>query len=258
MEIARLDSKTNGCISYAELRVDEKNRRKLIDETSTGEEVIDLYSLFGERQYFKNNNEIPIILNGVKYAITQYYLARNITLSADEINEKIDQNRKRIFEMILFDCLFGNNDRHDENWSMVSLGNGEGCMVYPLYDNERILAMCENIEYVKTIQNEEDIKKYSDECFSRMVPKGYWGKSGKNGAPYLETIRYLLDEYKDEVMPILKRMLNEFTIDDLQEILDNCDDGLDEYHKKVAKGFFIIRQKEIRDLILEIENEREN
>ena len=164
------------------------------------------------------NDDIDFIIQGIKKETTRY--ERQIGIKSDnEIQEDIDRNVSSIIDQVVFDCVFGNNDRHSNNWGGVYNQENGTFSVYPAFDNERILGFCKSKDEMRTLMNSgKDISEYQDkEFFSRM---GVYPIV--SGISYSNMLDYLYEYYPEYAMKSSKKILD--NID--EEYLDSLYDGL--------------------------------
>lgn len=228
---ARAEEK-NGCITYSKLRANQ--------ELEHGRVIVDIFMMDNHEKYrelAKNEREsdksdnIEVILNAIEHRIRTFY--KSSDYSQEEIDKKVNENKHKAIEMMVYDCLYGNNDRHDENWAMVRDRSGNELELYPLYDNERVLGLYENQEYIEDVLginntkrtfSEEEIKqrveKASEEgLFSRMRVPG----EEKRYSNYKDVLEYLMKNHKEYTVEILERHLDKNTPHIVQMYLLSCD-----------------------------------
>jgi len=188
----------DGAISYKEGPRDET--------IIPGNVLISKYNKVNEMELLHNNrnidslnDEIPTIMHTVKAATIDFYTKRGC--SPEVIKEKVDRNIADIVRMICYDCSFGNNDRHDENWSMVV--SGEEMKIYPLYDNERVLGLCENINIVRYILSNPSVL----EAYNMYGLHSRMSLPGGKRATYQEVLVYMLENYPE----VTKKTLDKVT-----------------------------------------------
>lgn len=158
--------------------------------------------------------------------------------------QDIPAMRQELIDMCVFDILFANRDRHDENFGL-RLGQETGRLsFYHLYDNEQILGMQEKSSAAKIyLSNEKEYEKFKETELTSCI--GIPGKIQKIQAR--ELLEYLLQNYPNETRVALEDF-GRYKLSNLEELLGVID-GLSQEHKDFAKKIFVDRQKEV-DMIV--------
>ncbi len=153
--------------------------------------------------------------------------------------EKIAEVRQNLIEMTLFDCLFANRDRHDENYGLAIDQEGN-VRFYPMFDNEYILGFSEE---------EAIVKRYSSEKLAEHIEKDLYSRMGILSNPHKITsasmFSHLFTHYPKESYKAYEK-LKQFKTTDLVDIMDNCE-GLNDFYKGYALKIFETRLKELKE-----------
>ena len=205
----------DGCISYSHL---EKGQM-----LHHGKVVVDDYSREFPKQNFEYvrhyENDIEVCINAVEYATRTFYQRSPIKRHNDFIEEKVAENRKAMLNMIIYDCLYGNNDRHDENWALVKDSDGRSIELYSLYDNERVLGLYENVRNIEASLDNDSVETDSEKIlFSRMTVPGQKGTSSS----YKDVLNYILSNY-EETQELLEKHLKGNTPMKVRMYLDSLE-----------------------------------
>lgn len=208
----------DGCISY--------NALKPYEELEHGKNIIDSFSnnfefLFQKltqndmrRLYFNDN--IEVVLASIDTKTREFYQSKGS--SNQYIEMKVRQNRSKAIQMMVYDCLFGNNDRHDENWAMKR--NENDIEIYPLYDNERVLGLYENQNTIEEAFKRGKVEEISEKIlFSRMRVPGEKNEHSN----YKDVLKYLLENYEVETTEALKIQLSQNTPSIINQLLKSCE-----------------------------------
>lgn len=199
---------------------------------------------------FKRNyeNNIDICIAAIEETTRNYYEKSSIKRSEEYIEAKVLENRKAALNMIIYDCLYGNNDRHDENWAMVKDLDGREIELYPLYDNERVLGLYENIRTIEASLENDTVNEDSERIlFSRMTVPNQNGTSSS----YKDVLTHLISKYR-ETGELLERHLKGNPPIKVKMYLESCE-GLPrayiDYGAKMYESRFnfakeLIRKKE--------------
>lgn len=187
--------------------------------------------------------------------------------------------RRLVVEMVMFDCIIGNTDRHSENWALIR--NKEGESLYssirklifykrywtywkihkefsiplvkvpkllavirhrfaPFYDNGSSLGRELSEERITKLLNDEAV-------FDNFFAKG---KSDiivdTDKKSFLETIDYLLANYPDECAHFIAKHLSLYNKEDLVSLIQNMDVrfppiGFDDFRISNNRKAFIVK-----------------
>ncbi len=232
-----------GCISYSDLKKTEVLipgnviiERIKNDRPEEYKELAQDDSL-GERDY----NNIEIILASIEH------MMRSSNCSEQEIKAA----KQYIIQMAIYDCVFGNNDRHDENWSFARDIITNSIRPYPAYDNERVLGLYENQEIIRNAISKNNIDEVSKEVLtSRMgIP------NNPEKVPYDVLLTYLSEHYPDETLKIMLEILDNVSENDVETILSECE-GLPKEYVEFGREMFSQRRKTIENLVHKIINRK--
>lgn len=165
--------------------------------------------------------------------------------------DKFPQIKKDFFDMMIFDLKFANRDRHEGNFGLkVSINTGD-IEFYPLFDNEQVLGLQYNKKGAEVILQED----LSFDKVTNSELTSYIGIPGNpQHASYTQTFKYLLEHYFDETKDSFED-IGRFKYSDLEEVLGICS-GLSEPHKALAKNIFSAREKEMNEIVAEVEKNR--
>lgn len=132
-------------------------------------------------------------------------------------------------QMLIFDCLIGNNDRHDENWGLCVDFNNKKVRFAPIYDNASCLAKELTEERVVNILNDE--KAFLKYINNSKPPNLFWNEMDAKRYRHFELIKKLIDKE-----PETKQIIEEFlqinyilVVDDIIKKIQNLE--LPEEHK---------------------------
>ncbi len=205
----------DGCISYSHLERGELlHHGKLVIDDYIREHPSQEYEF---RKNYENN--IDICIAAIEEETRKFYEKSPIKRSKEYIEEKVLENRKAAINMIIYDCLYGNNDRHDENWAMVKDLDGRDISLYSLYDNERVLGLYENIRTIEASLEKNTVESDSEKLlFSRMTVPG----ETKTSSSYKDVLMYLISTYS-EAGELLEKHLKGNPPMKVRMYLDSCE-----------------------------------
>lgn len=97
--------------------------------------------------------EASDILSGLK--INLYHNLKTIKILAS-YQAMEDDMWIKFRQMLIFDCLIGNNDRHDENWGILYASTISKLKLAPIYDNASCLTAGETEEAVVRLWSDKN------------------------------------------------------------------------------------------------------
>lgn len=237
----------DGCITYNDLKENERLEH--------GGLVIEGFSMQYPKEYeelilkekspnSKNNyDNIEIILAAIESRVRDFY--RKNGTSEEEIERLVQNEKRKMIKCIVYDCLYGNNDRHDENWAMRVDINGKYISLYPLYDNERVLGLYENQKVIEDALRKNTVESESENIlFSRMRVPG----ESKNYSSYKDVLKYMLENYREETKAEIQANLSQNTPDRVSGYLEDCE-GLPQCYKQFARRVYLSRREYAKNLI---------
>lgn len=233
-----------GVLSQYEVTLEENFKELMVIVDSYKEEHPKKYKEMttrGKTDSKDNYVNIEIILN----TLEEYY-------KKNGQSDKIPQMRKEFFDMCMFDMIFANRDRSDDNFGVKVNQVTNEINFYPLFDNEQILGMQEEkADIVRYLSSEKEYQKFKKENLTSCI--GIPGNPKKIEPTTL--LKYLLEYYYEETMDSLND-IGRYTYQDLEEVLEVCP-GLSEEHKAFAKKIYLERQQEINNTIKDFEQTKQ-
>ena len=207
-------------------RFKQLHKNDFFDIIELPNELREKYNIDNDRD--SNNNNIEVIIPAFMSYIKE---------DCNGTDEQAEDIKQHIIDMVTFDCMSANRDRHSENYGLAVSHFGKA-RFYPLYDNEYILGFSET---------ETDIGKYSATGLQEHINNDLYSVMGVNSKNTKLSpsamMTYLFSTYPMETQKAYEKV-TKFTIEDLKEIMDECE-GLPETHKAYALRIFNLRKKEI-------------
>lgn len=134
--------------------------------------------------------------------------------STEEIESDVKENLKNAFDMVVYDCLFGNDDRHSQNWAMCSDLETGRIQMYPLYDNERVLGLSKPEAEIKRYVHSENVSDITDKkSLSRMGISPV-----HSGLPYMVMLNHIVKNYPEYAIPSIKKITDQITEQDIENL----------------------------------------
>ena len=245
-----------GCVTYSKLgHNQELEHGRLVVDIFASDDYEKFQKLTLDDKEVDKSDNIEVVLASIEHRIRKFY--KDSDCSDEMIEEKVQKNRHKAIEMMVYDCLYGNNDRHDENWAMVRNRAGTEIELYSLYDNERVLGLYENQEFIKDTlgintphreftpsEIKDRVEKASEEClFSRMRVPG----ETKKRPSYKSVLEYLIKNYREDTLEILEKHLKKNTPQMIQMFVASCE-GLPEPYIEFQKIMYESRYNFAKEL----------
>lgn len=121
-------------------------------------------------------------------------------------NSRLLHNKfwEEYIKMLIFDCIIGNNDRHDENWGLLFDRNSTSVKLAPIYDNASCLTSGETEERVcLLLKDETALERYVNKS---RPPNLFINDKDKTHYKHFEIITYLLKK-----APFVAEIVKELT-----------------------------------------------
>lgn len=225
-----------GCITYSEKQPDQ--------EMEHGTSVIAYFKIHNPEEYEKitendsgvdKSDNLEVCLSSIEYRTRQFYKDEKM-FSREFVEEKVQKNKKDAIRMIVYDCMYGNNDRHDENWALVKDRDGTDISLYKLYDNERVFGLYENQNFIEHALSTNTVEEASEKTlFSRMHIPG----ATRKYTSYKVILEYLMKKYPLETREALSSYFDKDTQFLIQASLKSCEglpDCYIEFQKQMYKA----------------------
>ena len=166
--------------------------------------------------------------------------------------KEIPEMRKAFFDMCAFDILFGNRDRHDENFGLRFDQIENKLSFYHLFDDEQILGLQEPVTSAEAcLKSEREYNRFKENELTSCI--GIPGQTQKIKS--IDLLKYLLEKYPKEILDSLQD-IGRYQFSDLEDLLNRVE-NLSKPHKKFAKKIFLDRQKEVKTAITEYQTKKQ-
>ena len=179
--------------------------------------------ILGKYPYY-NKDKLLDEYSGDKYSIQ---------MIEKSIPESIEM--KKILQMVIFDCLIGNSDRHHSNWGKIDSWDYKEpyfifhCDIAPLYDNGS--SLCSYI-------NESDI--------GIILSKSTIGWESTRPIRHFELITNIRNTYYDDTIDFVENIKEKVNEESIEDILCNFNNNIiSEKMKNLLKKFIIDRKNRI-------------
>ena len=156
-------------------------------------------------------------------------------------------------KMLIFDCIIGNNDRHDENWGLLYGSELQQLVFAPIYDNASCLTAGETDDKVELLS--QDKAKLEQFVNNSKPPNLYLNDQNLKHYKHFEIMEYLLKTEPD-MKELVEEMVNKDYLSYTESILAQINRiDVPEVYKltdtrcKVILQILECRQQKLKDLI---------
>ena len=140
----------------------------------------------------------------------------------EEIQQDIKDAKRAMIEMVVYDCAFGNNDRHSRNWGLMLDRDSGRASIYAAYDNERVLGLCASEYEMKSIV------EGGQKAISAFQLKYFFSRIGfgvqKGGVYYEDMLMYLVERHPEEAVPAIKKVVDNVKPEFVSKLYDSFED----------------------------------
>lgn len=175
--------------------------------------------------------------SGTKYSLQMIF---------ESISSLMDE--EEILNLILFDCLIGNSDRHHSNWAVISEVKEINEMLYvglhlaPLYDNGSSLCSYVNEKDITLILND----KMRFEALINTKSKSAIGWENERPINHFKLIEKIREKYYENTVQYVRIIQEKINKENIQKILDLfSNEIISENMKKLLLQFLIERRNRI-------------
>lgn len=143
-------------------------------------------------------------------------------------------------EIIVFDILIGNTDRHSQNWGLI-VDTNDKVRVAPAYDNSSSLGREFHSNYLKVEMKIKDENAFKSYCNSK---KGSYmiGWNGEYKIPHFRFLELIYEVYPFKIKTYIEkiRKLSDDKIEEIVEAIPN--EIMKDINKKFAKKILKYRR----------------
>lgn len=156
-------------------------------------------------------------------------------------------------EMMLFDYLIGNTDRHQSNWALLAKVSPEKNRIRlrrcPLYDNGSSLCCYVNSSLLAAYAG-KDTTRFQALVDSKSKSMIRIDGSKKARPSHSDVVRYLLSQYPDMTLPIATKAIRILTAETVNSLLQQYPESILSDGKKSLIMRFLCKKVELLDQII--------
>lgn len=210
------------------------------------------------RRFIENNEQLNIeleLIEAREIFFREKVFYHNLAaikhiLNIDELDEFAWRNFKK---MMIFDCLIGNNDRHDENWGLLFDLETLKFKLAPFYDNASCLTQqLDKTRILKMLQEKNLIEKYVN---NSRPPNLYLDPFNPHKPTHYEIMQFLIENELD-MKDLINELLQKDYTDYVDAIMSNIQqlDVPEEYklsdnRRKVILEILKLRRQKLKELL---------
>lgn len=221
--------------------------KSFLDNNSQTNELWEMKELICE---YANNIELGKKLGRDKDVLQEHDIDNIYMILNEEFGPSVFP---RFFEMIGFDCLIGNSDRHWENYGIILSSTKDGPLNFrfaPLYDTATSYLVGWPDEKIVELFNSgglDDCKWYEPRSKKNTCRITVNGDARTN---HFDLLRHIIhsDEYS-KYLTSLMRPVRKFDIKIAKSLLKNYCPGLSNFRKEVIIKMLSMRQKIMLDIL---------
>ncbi|WP_405376541.1 hypothetical protein [Pseudobutyrivibrio sp.] len=216
---------------------------------------------------YQINKEKEAIIEGVNFIIGAHPLFNSDTLFDDEsgmyycmefIFHSFNYNpeiRKFLIQMMMFDFLIGNSDRHQNNWAVLFRYDRGSTVVgeldiCPLYDNGSSLCCYESEASVEDYLKTRDLLKFNALVDSKSISLIRIDGNRKKKPTHRKVIEHLINKY-DYAKDVGYRFLKRLDDDTIRLLVDEYPDEIISFNRKQLIIKYLIRKRDILQEVLD-------
>ena len=166
---------------------------------------------------------------------------------------KIKEEINEILQMIVFDCLIGNSDRHHSNWAEISTMEYNyvhkafffSWCISPLYDNGSSLCAYVNENDIEFILKD----KIRLEALINTKSKSAIGWNNKRPIRHFELLQQLKENFYNDTFEYVNIIKNEINGENIDKILNEFDKNIiSENMKRLIRSYLLERRKRMLEI----------
>ncbi len=202
------------------------------------------YSLDQNSEYLEEGAiSLKKLIKEFKENSTAFYTFENIKKCLEKENINIGE----FIDIIFFDCVIGNTDRHCENWGILKKNRSNIANLIAAYDNGSSLGRDYHSKEEEIPNTSEEIRKYAKNAKSRIR------KIDTQRISLYDFLSYVLKDYPNKKSIYLEK-INFLTEIKIKEIVNEIPD---DFMSLKLKNFVVKLLLERKNAIIEILKEED-
>ena len=179
------------------------------------------YNILGDGEYLLEGH--IIIGDILEFSTsTEIYEQLGRNYSVQLLEEVLVERFALFLEVLTFDCLIGNTDRHHGNWGFITDDSGSWLRLAPLYDNGSSLCYLERPERI--VLMDKDLVMRDAALFTKA--KSQIGLGETRPADHFDIFAYLCDKFSDSMSPIIDILEHCVTNEEISSLLEKFHDAI--------------------------------
>lgn len=183
--------------------------------------------------------------------LTEEYTNKKYSLQMIENSIKGKLKNEEIFNMMIFDCLIGNSDRHHSNWGVIPYIKKQENKYHilsklsPLYDNGSSLCSYVNETDIELILKD----KMKFEALVNTKSKSAIGWEDVRPIRHFELLKKLKENYYALTIQCIKKIKDNINNQNIESLLNEFEDNIiSRDMKKLLKLYLLERRKRMLEI----------
>lgn len=171
----------------------------------------------------------------------QYYSLKHIL---DSTRDYVPTNSW--VEMLFFDYLIGNTDRHQSNWAILTKSDGSVVQRAPLYDNGSSLCCYVKSEDIIKILG-TDKNRFRALTDTKSKSRIRIDEKRKTLPTHREVVKYLFESFPRISNPIARSIIDRLAVNDIDEVLEDVKLYIED--DKLIKRFLLQKIQLLKEML---------
>lgn len=204
---------------------------------------------FIQKRYpYYNKNKLEDTYSNEKYSVQ---------MIENSLMQDYEFNIKQIYQMIIFDILIGNSDRHHSNWALASKKNIENDIktviwnLCPLYDNGSSLCAYEYNNDLSIFFKD----KMKFEALVNSKSKSAIGWKNERPIRQFELLKKLKENMYNSTVEYIRKIQNNINEEKIDNLLKQFDENIIGADMKMLLKMFLLERRKKMIEIYNLENE---
>lgn len=200
------------------------------------ERLVEGVSVISSDEFFPGYDEYRLYDN-----VSKWYYSLNIVLPVIKENKL----EKEFFEMLIFDALIGNTDRHHSNWAFLTT-DSKKYRFCPLYDNGSSLCCYINESDIDNYLG-KDLNRFKALITTKSRSRIRINPESKKEPTHSEVLKFIYSskEYNKYCISIVKKISQRLTKTNVENILREYPDSILTIKRKKLISKFLLGKAEL-------------
>lgn len=151
-------------------------------------------------------------------------------------------------EMLFFDYLIGNTDRHQSNWAILTKSDGSVVQRAPLYDNGSSLCCYVKSEDIIKILG-TDKNRFRALTDTKSKSRIRIDEKRKTLPTHREVVKYLFESFPRISNPIARSIIDRLAVNDIDEVLEDVKLYIEDDRRELIKRFLLQKIQLLKEML---------